>query len=112
MKKAENQAAQGDLLFIRVPHIPSDTKRVEPKDGIFIVGHSETGHHHTIGANGVVMLENPKDPFTCYLRLACDADIVHLRTFDTHPTFTLSKGSWLVRRQREYTPEGLRMVED
>jgi hypothetical protein len=112
MKRAENQAAQGDVLFIRVPRIPSDMKTVEPKNGHFIVAHSETGHHHTIGANGVAMVSDPRDPFTCYLQLASEVQVVHHRPFDTHETFELSKGSWMVRRQREYTPEGLRMVED
>ena len=36
----------------------------------------------------------------------------HLRSFDTHETIKLPVGTFEIRRQREYTPEGWRRVED
>lgn len=113
MKIIENVGAQGDVFFVRVDEIPKEMKPKKAEKGQHIVAHSETGHHHTIQADGVVLYQGPNDPFTCFLRVdASFADVVHQRPFDTHETLRLGEGLWKVRRQREYTPEGLRRVED
>lgn len=111
MAKVERQAAQGDVMFLRVDNVPATAEAAKPSARI-VVAHSETGHHHTIESPGAALFTVPGDPWTCYLQLAQDADVVHHRSFDTHAPITLSAGAWLVRRQREYTPEGYRMVQD
>lgn len=103
-------AAQGDLLIRRVESIPADAKREERK-GRLILAHSETGHHHAIDAADVVRFV-PNDPLICFLQVASEADVVHHRNFDTHATLRLPPGNYEVRRQKEYTPEGYRRVED
>jgi len=114
MKLVSHVGAQGDVLFIRLDDvIPGEAKPMPVKGGAHVVAHSETGHHHTVQADGVVLYEGPSDPFTCYLRVdTSHADVVHLRPFDTHETLRLGQGTWQVRRQREYTPQGFRRVED
>jgi hypothetical protein len=103
-------AAQGDVLFMRVNELPSGLDA--PKVGRAVVAHSETGHHHICESPCAEYFVDPKDPFTAYLQLAEDSDVVHVRPFDTHQTLTLPAGSWMVRRQREYVPGGYRRVED
>lgn len=112
-KKIEKCGAQGDVMFVRIDRIPGDAKPVPaPKDGRIVVAHSETGHHHYLAAIGVEMFQ-PADPMICYLRVSAElADVVHARPFDTHETIALGKGDWQIRRQREYTPEGWRQVQD
>lgn len=115
MREIKSVGAQGDVFFVRVDpgQIPKDVKPLPPKTGYHIVAHSETGHHHAVRADGTIFYEGPSDPFTCFLRIdAAFADIVHQRPFDTHETVRLNQGVWMVRRQREYTPEGFRRVED
>lgn len=121
MKIIENMGAQGDVIFRRVAAIPANAierKRV----GELVVAHSETGHHHSIADRAVSHFETPGDSLTCYLRfdVGLDAnvggvDVVHHRAWDTHETLRLlgKPGDvWQVRRQREWTPEGWRRVED
>jgi hypothetical protein len=110
MKTIEKSGAQGDVMFIRVDEIPKTAKRAAVK-GAIVVAHSETGHHHAIQADGRVELHE-QDPFVCYLRSSMPMDVVHHRPFDTHETVRLTPGVWQVKRQREYTPEGFRRVED
>lgn len=113
MKTIEKLGAQGDVMFRRVDGVPEGAKR-EKRTGPIIVAHSETGHHHAIDDTGVVRFE-VSDPLVCYLRVdAAFADVVHHRSFDTHETVRLLGGGTVyeVRRQREYTPEGWRRVED
>jgi len=113
MKKIKSVCFQGDVMFRRVSVLPTDT--VEQKtDGRIVVAHSETGHHHALEPGAAKMFERiERDPMVCFLSIDGKyADVVHHRPHDTHETVRLLKGIWEVRRQREWTPEGLRRVED
>lgn len=117
MREVTKLAAQGDVIFRRVAKLPDGATQKAREHGPLIVTHSETGHHHSIHEHDVAMFEVPGDPMTCYLRLDIPhADVVHHRPWDTHETLRLlgdGPGSiWEVRRQREWTPEGWRRVED
>jgi len=109
-KTIKVQAAQGDVLFRkRAQPIPADATK--QKRGEIIVAHSETGHHH-VAQGPALQFFTSKDPLISFLRVPKHADIVHKRDFDTHEGFRLDAGDWDVVRQREWTPEGLRRVED
>lgn len=118
MKAIQTMGAQGDVLFRRVKALPKGLKEVDAKSSRKVVAHSETGHHHAIDDAGVRMYQGD-DPMTCYLMLesADHCDVVHHRPWDTHETLRLlGEGGFgsvfEVRRQREYSPEGWRRVED
>ncbi len=113
MIEVKKLCAQGDVLFRRIETFPSDV--VERDAGKqLVVAHSETGHHHAIEPGAAKLFEKlERDPMVCFLQIDGDyADVVHHRPTDTHETVRLLKGCWEVRRQREWTPEGLRRVED
>lgn len=123
MKEANNQAAQGDVLFMRVEKIPKGYEPVK-SGGPIVVAHSETGHHHTVPHLDAVLYTNRADPMTSYLKFNDDVKsltVTHHRPHDTHESIRLLGGGggsarsstiWMVRRQREHTPEGWRRVED
>jgi hypothetical protein len=48
----------------------------------------------------------------CLLVVERPDELRHLREFDTHEPIAFTPGKYLARRQREYTPEGWRRVED
>jgi hypothetical protein len=106
-------AAQGDVLFRRIDQLPAGVVE-RPTVVPIVVAHSETGHHHAIGDAGVRLFHKPlRDPMVSYLVVEGPfADVVHHRPSDTHETLRLAPGIWEVRRQREWTPEGWRIVED
>lgn len=112
MKTFKNSAAQGDIILIRISGIPDDAVKQEPTNGQLVVAHSETGHHHTIRAKGVELYHSANDPMIMYLVVTDKADLVHNRSFDTHETIRFDQGFYRIHRQREYTPEGWRRVED
>jgi hypothetical protein len=119
MIEIKKLGAQGDVLFRRLPNLPK-TAVEEKRPGPIVVAHSETGHNHSIDhADGVRFFREPTDPLICYLQLDAEmnADVVHHRTWDTHDTLRLlgtpkKKTVFEVRRQREYTPQGWRRIED
>lgn len=112
MKIAKECAAQGDVIFQRVDSIPEQFKKTE-ENGRIVCAHSETGHDHAIHDKLVSRFVEPGNPWVCYLQISGEfGDVVHHRSFDTHETVRLLKGIWKIKRQREHTPEGLRMVQD
>ncbi len=113
MIEVKKLCAQGDVLFRRVEVLPSDVAERDAGKQL-VVAHSYTGHNHAIEAGEAKLFEKlERDPMVCFLQIdGAYADVVHHRQTDTHETVRLLKGCWEVRRQREWTPEGLRRVED
>ena len=120
MNTAKKMAAQGDCIFVKVKALPEGAKEL-PRKGPIIVAHSETGHHHAVDSLHVKAFEVPGNSLVTYLRFdngvseVGGADVVHHRPWDTHEMIRLlgKPGDvWQVRRQREWTPEGWRRVED
>lgn len=110
-------AAQGDLLIRRLSSIPKNAIKAKPEQGKYIVAHSETGHNHVIVDRPNVHLYSTDNPMVSYLEVIEAADatetiLEHLRSFDTHESIIINAGIYEIRRQREYTPEGWRRVED
>lgn len=113
MKTFKNICAQGDVYIRRVTKLPEGLVRVPAESGKVVVAHSETGHHHVMAA-GCATMFRPKENFDFDSWLVIDeaTALEHLRDFDTHEPILFESGIYHVRRQREYTPEGLRRVED
>lgn len=117
MQTFKNCAAQGDLLIRRIDALPNEAKSVNSEKGLFVVAHSETGHNHVIAERPNVEYFASNDPMISYLKVIEATDeteivLEHMRSFDTHESIVISPGIYEIRRQREYTPEGWRLVED
>lgn len=117
MKTFKKMAAQGDLMIRKIESLPVGVKPENAEKGVFVVAHSETGHNHVIEATPNVQLYTTGDPMISYLQVIEATDeaetiIKHLRSFDTHEPIKIDPGIYEIRRQREYTPEGWRRVED
>ena len=109
---------QGELYIGPVITLPTNIKTTEAKreNGSLIVGHSESGHHHTLEAPDVKLLETG-DPLVAYLVAeGAYADLVHHRPDDTHATLVLESGGTKqvrkVIRQRENSPTGWQRAAD
>lgn len=112
MRTFKNTCAQGDVYIRRVDSLPENAVPVAPVNGMVIVTHSETGHNHVMEASRVQMYTLPDSIMDCLLVVNEPTTLDHLRSHDTHEPILFDKGTYHVRRQREYTPEGLRRVED
>lgn len=101
---------QGDIAMERIATLP---KGATPQKGN-VVAHSETGHHHV--AERAKVFTQPDDGQTLYMRaIGKSIDVVHKRNYDVHETIRLESQPgdiWRIRRQREWTPEGWRQVQD
>lgn len=107
------QAAQGDVLFTPVNSIPKQyvqKKNLDQEE--VIITHSETGHHHVMKADSIVMYEAANDPFIKYIEVIKPVALRHLKNFDQHQTQLYSPGIYRINRQVEETDDWKRATED
>jgi len=114
MKSFLKVAAQGEITIRRIGDVPK--KRAErtgwselkPEGGRYIIGHSETGHHHCLSRNDgadVMVLDNPPEGMrVLYAILENPTSLDHLRDHDTHESIMLPPGEYEFRIAREYDP--------
>ncbi len=117
MKTFDKVAAQGDVLFIRRDKLPAGLVTAKAENGQIVVTHSETGHNHVMvldrQAEPAVEMFNEKDnALISWIKVNRPTPLQHLRPHDTHEPIMFGEGIYEVRRQREYSPEGWRRVED
>lgn len=111
-KTFKNQAAQGDMLIRRIEKLPDGLFNAKDENGYHILAHSETGHNHVIDRNKAQLLIDKTNEFIAYLKVSEPCDIEHLRDQHTHESLRVQPGIYEIRRQVEYTPEGLRKAQD
>lgn len=116
MKTFTKMAAQGDFIILRINDIPDDVEKFEAENGHYVIAHSETGHNHVMVMDRVEAYK-PKnvanaDLYELFLNVKSPTEIVHLRSFDTHESLLVDEGNYVIKRQREYTPEGFRRAAD
>src|SRR6185312_11928771 len=108
MKTFEKIAAQGDMMLIRIEKLPADVQPVKADNGRFTLAHSETGHDHVVMERTGVRFFKAMDELKAMLAgkpaaflvvEGDDAELTHLRGFDTHETIVIPAGTYEVRRQ-------------
>lgn len=111
MKTFKKIAAQGEITVIRLGAVPKDKKlpgaAMKAEGGHFIVGHSETGHHHVISAKGAsvsVMERAPEGMRIFRAILENPTSLDHLRDHDTHEGIVMEPGLYEFRIGREFDP--------
>jgi len=89
----------GEVLLYPVESMPSTKKE---KSTNYIVGHSETGHHHTLKATKAFETTIDKDKL--YVRLFAPAKLVHQKSVNRHNDLTVPAGIYKVIHKKEYSP--------
>lgn len=98
------QYRHGDVLVEQVAEMPDVRRKAQHT----ILAHGElTGHCHRIAEkDAAVLYDTPEGMF---LHVTADvATLVH----DEHNPISLSNGFYRVWRQREYSPEEIRIIRD
>jgi hypothetical protein len=99
---------QGDILLERVSSNQKHGKEIAKENGQVVLAHGEvTGHAHTIESPELATLHEINEAMRM-LTVKSDTAIVH----QEHARIELPAGDYIVRRQREYSPEAIRNVAD
>lgn len=107
MKSFVKSAAQGEISIRRVDAVPTHVKPLALEAGKFIIGHSETGHHHVMDRKDKTVFESTRAPDgmrVLYAVLDASSELVHERGHDTHETIAFEPGIYEFRLGREYDP--------
>lgn len=108
MRILETLGAQGEIRMFRVDEIPADAKPMAKENDHFIIGHSETGHHHVLMADRVQVFQSPSAPegmTILYAIIESTGSLEHLRGHDTHAPHSFEPGDKIMfRTDREYDP--------
>jgi hypothetical protein len=95
MKTFQKTASQGEIDMCKLGGLPPGLKKIEPDNGRYIIGHSETGHHHVIDASRVEAIyegTTPEGMKALYAILKDGAALEHLRDFNTHEAVGFNAG--------------------
>ena len=105
---------QGDMYLIPIKAIPQEAKPVQAENGVFILTHSESSHHHVIDERPDIRQFSGMDIFRGFLEISGDepAELIHLREHHTHAPQVVAPGAWLIQRQAAYTPQGWERARD
>jgi hypothetical protein len=116
MKTFTKIAAQGDMMIMKIEELPAGLEAYEVEGAHYVIAHSETGHNHVMEKQGVKAFKRKNTSeanlFELFLTVDSDSEIKHLRSYDTHETIKVPKGNYIIKRQREYTPQGFRRAQD
>ena len=98
------QYRHGDVMVEKVKKLPSKVKKLQH----LTLAHGEvTGHSHCIKQRDRAKLYD--SPQGLFLHVTAEsADLIH----EEHATISLPQGIYRVWRQREYSPEEIRVIRD
>lgn len=100
-------ARQGDILFVQLEDAPEGVDIPRDAQGRAVIALGEvTGHAHAVLDIDVKWIETPASERV--LISAAPFQVVH----EEHAPILLPPGAYRVQRQREYSPERIRMVAD
>ncbi len=92
------------IMATQITTLPAGAVVAAPKDGKYIVAHSEIGHHHVIDCETAVMYNDAENEFVSYLVIENSSELTHTRDYKPHPSLVLNQGVYRIDQQREYTP--------
>lgn len=110
---------QGDVLIERIATIPTTAKKQAATKKIILAHGEVTGHHHALTVSDPAdwwkegeiapSLEKPSTlAGEIFVALPAGGAVTH----DEHSKIELPAGNYRVTRQREYSPEEIRNVQD
>jgi len=94
----------GDVLLEKVENTQPQNDKLDHT--VLALG-EVTGHSHQITSGQAVLYEHSDDQKLLVVE-SKSAQLTH----EEHAAITVPQGTWIVRIQREYQPEGWRYVQD
>lgn len=109
--------AQGDILIERVADVPAGNPVNVDLDGAVVLARGEvTGHRHAFYGGAMMFRDDalardmPSELYLGHVKIAANggAELRH----EEHDTIRLPKGTYRIRRQREFDAGEARLVAD
>lgn len=108
------QIRQGDILLVSISEAEMERTQPQKRDSqyrIVLATGESTGHAHVIDSPHAALYGDKLEER--FLEIVKDVELVHTSgAVPDHDTLTIPEGFYRVVRQREYTPEAIRVVAD
>jgi len=117
IKSAQLTNAHGEVNFFRIAGETPDLtgfEAIKPSDKGYIVGHSESGHHHVLAAAGVTVMEKTSEGMAILLAIVESPTSLKQAAGAPHAEQTVEPGTYFITNNQEYNPftEQARRVAD
>jgi len=119
MKHTQSHYRQGDVLIESIADIPTSAVKQKKSASIVLAHGTATGHHHTLETTKPVQWFKQGEIQSTSAKASTLAGEVYVSlptggkvTHDEHSTIELPAGNYRIMRQREYSPEAIRNVND
>lgn len=104
-----NTFAQGEIYARKIEELPEGLVDFKEKNakGDWIISHSESGHHHLLGADGVEVLErtqNVPEGLRILYAIVKEPTQLHQDAANAHETHDIEPGIYEMRIAREFDP--------
>lgn len=102
---------QGDVLILKVNNFDKSqiVKAIDRDKGGVVLAYGEvTGHSHQIREDAATLFSLANQDNDRLLTVSETVNLVH----EEHSTIVLEPGDYLIRKQREYIPNDVRLVAD
>ncbi len=110
---------QGEVRMVPIAALPENLGLlpIKPINGVFVVGESESHHHHVLDAEGVTVLEQTRDVpegMRILYAIVEQPTRLHQTAGNPHGAHDVAPGIYAVRIKREFDPfaEQARRVAD
>jgi hypothetical protein len=101
---------QGDVFIQRIANLPGDSKKLARENGRVVLAHGEaTGHHHSLVEKNCALFTSDTEPGVTFLEIQ---EAIAELTHQEHGSISLEPGIYKIVRQREYSPDSIRKVQD
>lgn len=109
IKSLRHTNAHGEINFYKIEDGSIDTSRFAPfKDktpaGDYIVGHSESGHHHLLGGDGVEVLEREHQGMKVLFAILANPTPLKQDAAAPHEQQIVEPGKYIIGASLDYDP--------
>jgi len=91
----------GENVLVPIDKMPEGKIEKHTK---YIIGHSESGHHHVLEAKKTEEFDIFMENGEIYISSKFESSVVHKKTHDIHETVVVQPGIYKVNRKLEYDP--------
>lgn len=117
VKKCELTNAHGEVNFFRIVDGAIDLsgfRLIKPENGLYIVGHSESGHNHILQADGVEVMEREHEGMKILHAIVKNPVALKQSAGAPHKQQIVEPGEYFITNNVEYNPflEQARRVAD
>jgi len=107
VESLESTNAHGEVNFLKITKGSVDVKSLEPlnpEDGVYTVGHSESGHNHVLERTGVEMYQGIERGMQVLYAIVSEPVSLKQSAGNPHAEQVVTPGQYIITNNVDYDP--------